>query len=184
MQGAVGDFYRAAGHPGSWPANWVFAARFGVTPDRFDELFGRVPRESVVVRIGSPADGAVLGRGWSRPGPGGLGRWAEEDEVTLLVTLATPASRWLRLRATSARHPEGREQAVEVLVNGRFVGRAVLTPEGQEWKGLAPEAVWRPGLNEIGLRSTWRLSRSQAQVVDEWPFVGWRLEEVETGPFP
>jgi hypothetical protein len=181
-QGAAADFHEALGHPGSWPANWVFAWKHGVSPGRFDELYGRVPRDAWVVRLGTPEDGAILGRGWSRPLAGPAGRWAEADETTLLVTLTAPADRWLRLRGAAARHPEGREQVVRVEVGGRPAGEFTLSPAGRSWEVLVPAASWVTGLNEVRFLPAWRLLRQEAWAVDEPPFVGWRLETVAIEP--
>lgn len=184
-RGAATDFHAVVGHPGSWPASWIFAWRHGVSPGRFDELYGRAPRASWNVRVGSPEDAAVMGRGWSRPVASEAGgRWAEEDEATLLVTLTAPADRRLRLRGEAPRHPEGREQVVAVQVNGHPAGRFRLTPEGTSWGAVVPAAAWRPGLNEVRLRSAWRLSREEAWATDQAPFVGWKLEELAIEPAP
>jgi hypothetical protein len=184
VQGAVADFYATLGHPGSWPANWVFALRYGVTPDRFDEIYGRVPRDRLAMRVGSAEEGAALGRGWSRVEEGETGRWAEGEDATLLPTLTGPADRTLRLRGAAARHPGGLPQIVEVEVNGQQAGRVTLTPEGQSWATRVAADGWRPGLNEIRFRAAWRLSRNEAWAVDQPPFVGWRLEEITIEPVP
>ena len=47
VQGAAFDLHQALGHPGSWPANWIFAWKHGVSPGRFDDLFGRSPRHAL-----------------------------------------------------------------------------------------------------------------------------------------
>jgi len=183
-QGAAADLHETLGYPGSWPANWVFAWKHGVSPGRFDELFGRSPRHGWALRIGSPEDAAVLGRGWSRVEEGETGRWAESEDATLLFTLTAPADRRLSLRGAAARNPGGLAQIVEVEVNGPRVGRVTLTPEGQSWEARVPADGWRPGLNEIRFRAAWRLSRKEAWAVDQPPFVGWRLEEIAIGPAP
>ena len=182
VQGSAADFHGALGHPGSWPANWVFAWKYGVSPGRFDDLFGRLPRHGWGLRIGSPEDAAVLGRGWSRAEEGENGRWAEGEDATLLFTLTAPVDRRLRLRGAAVRDPGARVQSVSVEVNGEAVGSLSLTPEGQSWEAVVPAATWRPGLNEIRFRPAWRLSRKEAWAVDQPPFVGWRLEEIAIGP--
>jgi len=69
------------GTPTAWPANWVYAARHGVSPRRYDllggvDLFGRVPPGAPVrseragtaatIDVGHlPTDEAVLRGGWS-----------------------------------------------------------------------------------------------------------------------
>jgi hypothetical protein len=182
VSGAAEDFHRALGHPGSWPANWAFAWEHGVSPGRFDDLYGRRPRNAWSLRIGSPEDAAVVGRGWSRAEEGGAGRWAEGEDATLLLTLTPPVDRRLRLRGASARSPDARTQSVSVEVNGRRTGSLSLTPEGRTWEVLVPAAAWRSGLNEIRFRPAWRLSRKEAWAVDELPYAAWKLEEIAVGP--
>ena len=145
VQGAVADFYATLGHPGSWPANWVFALRHGVTPDRFDELYGRVPRDRLAMRVGSPEEGAALGRGWSRVEEGETGRWAEGEDATLLPTLTAPADRTLRLRGAAARHPGGLAQIVEVEVNGQRGRSGHADPRGAILGGAGPRGPLAAG---------------------------------------
>jgi hypothetical protein len=182
VQGAAFDFHQALGHPGSWPANWIFAWKHGVSPGRFDDLFGRSPRHAWELRMGAPEDAAVLGRGWFRAEAGETGRWAVGEDATLLFTLTTPVDRRLRLRGTASRDAGARKQLVWVEVNGRAAGSLSLTPAGRAWEAVVPAAAWRPGLNEIRFRAAWRLSRKEAWEVDEPPFAAWRLEEVAVGP--
>lgn len=184
VQGSAVDFYRTLGHPGSWPANWVFAWRHGVSPGRFDDLFGRTPRHGWGLRIGSPEDAAVLGRGWSRAEEGETGRWAVGEDATLLPTLTDPVDRRLRLRGAAARDPGARAQSVWVEVNGRAAGSLSLTPGGRAWEAVVPAAAWRPGLNEIRFRAAWRLSRKEAWAAGQPPFAAWRLEEIGVEPVP
>lgn len=61
---------RTVGAPTAWPANWIFALRHGVGPDRFDRAAGkRVPRApdgAAVVDVGvRDLDDALLLEGWS-----------------------------------------------------------------------------------------------------------------------
>jgi len=181
-QGSAADFHEALGHPGSWPANWVFAWKHGVSPGRFDDLFGRLPRHGWALRMGSPEDAAVLGRGWSRVEEGGAGRWAQGEEATLLFTLTTPVDRRLRLRGMAPRDPGARTQSVWVEVNGEDAGSLSLTPEERVWEAVVPAASWRPGLNEVRFRAAWSLSRKEAWAVDQPPFAAWRLEEIAVEP--
>ncbi len=182
VQGAADDFHRTLGHPGSWPANWAFAWKHGVSPGRFDELYGRMPRPAWALHIGSPEDSAVLGRGWSRAQEAVAGRWAEGEDATLLFVLTPPVRRTLRLQGVAVRHPGARAQTVWVEVNGSAVGSFSLTSEGRAWEAVVPAAQWNAGLNEVRFRAAWRLSRKEAWEVDEPPYTAWRLLEVGVGP--
>lgn len=181
VQGSAADFHQALGHPGSWPANWIFAWKHGVSPGRFDDLFGRTPMHGWALRIGSPEDAAVLGRGWSRAEEGGAGRWAEGEDATLFFTLTAPVDRFLRLRGAAARDPGARTQSVRVEVNGDAAGSLSLTGQERVWEAVVPAAAWRPGLNEVRFRAAWSLSRKEAWAVDQPPFAAWRLEEIAVG---
>jgi hypothetical protein len=61
---------RAVGTPSAWPANWLFAARHGTGPERFDAAAGkRLPRGAggaVTLDVGRlDHDDALLLEGWS-----------------------------------------------------------------------------------------------------------------------
>jgi hypothetical protein len=61
---------RAVGTPSAWPANWLFAARHSVGPERFDAAAGkRLPRGpggAVTLDVGRlDVDDALLLEGWS-----------------------------------------------------------------------------------------------------------------------
>jgi hypothetical protein len=81
FRNAAATVSSTVGTPTAWPANWIYAARHGVSPARYDllggvDLFGRVPPGAPVRRRGTdaavtidlghlPTDEAVLGGGWS-----------------------------------------------------------------------------------------------------------------------
>jgi hypothetical protein len=82
---------RAAGAPLSWPANWLFAARHGTGPERFDAAAGKrleaAPDGSVTVDVGRlDVDEALLLEGWSVRHPCGAAVCrAVEGRARLLV---------------------------------------------------------------------------------------------------
>ena len=185
MQGVVADVYGLVGHPPSWPANWLFAARHGVGPDRFDDLFGQVPRRQWEVRLGTPEDAGVRGRGWSRPYGESLDlqRWAQGPDATLLFALPAPVDRRLVLHAAAARHPEGRDQGLVVEVNGQPAGRLGLSPAARRVGLLLPAARWTA---QASTRSASARSGSSRAVTrgrrGQPPHVAWRLAEVWLEP--
>jgi len=187
---AVGGLYETLGHPFSWPAPWLFAWRHGVSPERFDTLFGRAPRPSWDVRIGSAEDSAVLGRGWSPPSEdesGGRFRWAIGRKSTLLVTLTAPEARVLVFGATGSRSPTGTPQAVDLHVNGSLVRRFELPPVPTEHVVVVHQVFWVAGLNEIALSSAWQLRPAEASALGEPPDSGFRLDAFSlrsAGPTP
>jgi hypothetical protein len=171
------DLYAAVGHPPSWPANWLFAWRHGVRPDRFDHLFGRVPRRRWVIGPGSEDGAAVRGRGWSRTAGGAtpLPWWAVGRQTTLLFTLSEPVDRRLDLRVGGARHPPGRLQGMVVSVNGHRVLGTRLGPEEGATSLVVPARAWERGLNEIRFQSDWTLSASEAWETGQPAHAAWRL---------
>ena len=184
-QAVAEDFHAAVGHPPSWPANWLFAWRRGVNPDRFDELYGRIPRPRWLVRAGLPVEKAVLGRGWQAEAtadpPAGL-RWALGRDATLLFTLTSPVARRLGLRAVAPPHPQGLDQGLVVEVNGKAVGRVLLGTRPREWSVVVGKADWKPDLNEVRLRAEWSLSRAEAYDLGVPAFAAWAYVEVSLEP--
>lgn len=182
---AVDGLYESLGHPFSWPAPWLFAWRYSVGPRTFDTLFGRIPRPSWDLRIGSVEDAAVLGGGWSPPAgdaDGSRFRWSIGPESTLLVTLTAPEARVLAFGATGSRSPTGTLQAVDLHVNGRLVRRLELPPAPAGHVVVVPRAFWVSGLNEIALASAWQLSPADARALGEAPGSGFRLDAFSLRP--
>jgi hypothetical protein len=157
----------------------VFAWRHGVRPGQFDTLYGRVPRPSWDIRIGSAEDSAVLGRGWSPPAEDEGGRrfrWSLGPESTLLVTLPAPKARVLAFGATGCRSPTGIPQVVDLRVNGGLVRRLELPGVPVRSVVVVPRAFWVDGLNEIALSSAWQLGTAEARALGEAPGGGFRLD--------
>jgi hypothetical protein len=65
--------YERLGHLPAAPAPWLFAARYGVGPERFDSIVGREPAASLDIAVGTAAGEPFLGWGWSgiESAPGG-----------------------------------------------------------------------------------------------------------------
>jgi len=178
-QRALQSLYSDFGHPSSFPASWLFAWRHDVTPDRFDELYGRAPTAEVEVSIGTPEDGAVVGRGWSPRQSGADGRpfrWSEGLVSSLLVTLPSPAPYRLHFEGVACRHPGGRAQTFAIEVNGHAAGEVSLAQGSVAQEIGVPASAWREGLNEITLRYAWSLPRTEAETVGEREGSAWRLQ--------
>jgi hypothetical protein len=136
------------GSPLAWPANWAFAWRRGLPPDRFDLLAGkRLPGESAgkpEVDVGEPSlDAALLLDGWSVRHPCAEAVCRDvEGRARLLAPLAEPGEFVLAVRAAG-------EGALSAAVNGRDLGAQPLGP------GLTllrfPGASWARH-NEVSLR--------------------------------
>jgi hypothetical protein len=182
---ALENLHESLGHPFAWPGPWLFAWRYDVLPGRFDTLFGRVPRSSWDVRIGTREDLAVVGRGWSPPVEderGAAFRWALGSVSTLLVTLTAPESRVVVFGATGVVSPAGWRQHLRLHVNGELVRAFELPTSPMEQMIVVPVAFWRGGLNEIALRSEWQLGTVEARAIGEAPDSAFRLWEFQVRP--
>jgi hypothetical protein len=153
----VSRFYERVGHPSSVPANWIFAWIYGVTPDRFDEIFGHRAYHNLTVDVGSSADRFVVGKGWARPErlPDGRSfRWSDGPESSWLVHLFQDRPFDYRMRIVGESVPRGSEspQRIDVWVNKRPAGVLTLAPTESAAELRVPERFWNAGLNEIVFR--------------------------------
>lgn len=139
---------RLVGSPPAWPANWVFAWRHGLLPDRFDLVAGkRLPaaddgsREIDVGDLGT--DAALLLEGWSVRHPCGAAVCREvEGRARMLAPLEEPRPFDVSVLAAG-------EGQLSVAVNGVTVGAQALTPELAPLRFATP-VPWRR-LNEVSL---------------------------------
>ena len=142
------------GSPWSWPANWIFAWRHGVSPAKYDRLVGRYLfyRNNAVggrIDLGED-DGSFLAEGWRRPERRG-GAWVRQirqPTARLLLPLESP--RDLRLSIRAASRPA--ELPYRVHVNGREVARFLARPEFESSDVLVRSEHWRRNVNEVELR--------------------------------
>jgi hypothetical protein len=116
---------RLVGSPPAWPANWLFAWREGLSPDRYDLLAGkRLDADGAGGReidVGDLAtDAALLLEGWSvrHPCEGAVCRDVEED-ARLLAPLEEAGPVALSVRACG-------EGWLSAAVNGRDLGAQPL----------------------------------------------------------
>jgi hypothetical protein len=178
--------YEKVGHLPAAPAPWIFAWTYGVSPDRFDLLFGREPTPRVTVVMGTPADAPFLGRGWSYPeaAPDGTAfRWSDGVESTLLVSLANPRDYRLRFRGEPSRHPEGLLQTVAVKVNGHPIRAWTLVGGVQTQAMEIGAASWKDGLNEVRFTYGWTVDAAgEAHGRSDRRQVAWRVERVVLSP--
>jgi hypothetical protein len=97
---------RAVGAPLSWPANWLFAARHGTGPERFDAAAGKRlaqgPDGSIALDVGQlDTDEALLLEGWSVRHPcGDAVCRAVEARARVLLPVVTEGYAALRVRAS------------------------------------------------------------------------------------
>lgn len=148
-ENAAGLVQQATGTPLAWPANWVFAAKYGLDAGRYDlmvgkYLFYRQNHLGGVIDLGdSRADPALLGPGWGAP------RNCENVQCRAVLTrgrlfagLDVPEALELTVRA------RGRG-ALRMAVNGTMVGAFALEERLAEHRLRLPRERWRRELNEL-----------------------------------
>jgi hypothetical protein len=149
----------AVGSPTAWPANWIFAARHGVSAARYDvlagvDLLGQVPRRPAqeppppslrgVIDVGHvPTDEALLQHGWSvrHPCRAGVCR-AVEGSAELLAPIREPRDVQVMLIAEGV-------GTLTMAVNGVPVLAAPLADHPEPHYADLPRARFRRGLNVI-----------------------------------
>jgi hypothetical protein len=150
-------FASAFGSPVAWPANWIFALRHGLPPDRYDLMVGKYlffmqNNLGGVIDVGADPglDQALLGEGWGvrMPCAGGADGVCRPLEGRARLFGALEAAETLDLAVRAA--GPGR---LRVLVNDAAVAEQVLTAELEDVTARVPAARWRPGLNEIALET-------------------------------
>jgi hypothetical protein len=153
-EGNAALFARGAGSPSAWPANWLFAWRHRLSPDRFDLMVGK----ELVARDGRreldvgqrPLDDALLAEGWSvrHPCGGGVCR-AVEGRARAFLPL--PDGRWRALLVAGGQGAD--PGALDIIINGRDAGTLALPGTGAEARLVTPSTLWRRGLNEVVLHA-------------------------------
>jgi hypothetical protein len=152
------------GHPFSYPANLLYALRYGVRPERYDLLgpnrflgdplrpYGRID-----IGEGSDFEAAVLGPDWHAPERDGSStfRWAPQ-KAGLDVPLDGAADLTVRIRLKAFAYPGASGQTLILDINGTRVGPFEVKPEWQDVEATAPRAVWRAGANRVTLRFGWQ----------------------------
>ena len=139
------------GSPPAWPANWLFALRHGLAPQKYDLMLGkylfyRQNNLGGVIDLGDDrADPALLGEGFSprRPCGGAVCREVQ-GPARLFAPLDVPEDLDVVLRASGS-------GSLDVAVNGQPVARLPLAPDLQDLRFRVPAAAWRRELNEIAL---------------------------------
>jgi hypothetical protein len=147
---------RWIGHPPSWPINILFAWRNGVGPSEYDLLrvnafLGDPARPYGRVDVGTDDDVFVVS-GWHAPERDGATsfRWASQ-RAELLVPLDHRADLRVQVRVRPFTPPGRPAQRLRIDVNGRAGGEWTLDGDWQTIEYVAPEAVWRAGVNRVVL---------------------------------
>lgn len=144
------------GFPTTWPASWIFAARYDASPGAFDlsagkYLFFRQNNLDGQAELGQDGDLALILDGFSSPRHDGVITYRESaGEARLIVSLDLPEALVISLEGRAVDAPA----VVDVLVNGKRAGSAALgTTWGKDGMEAAQE-LWARGPNVITLRSS------------------------------
>ena len=148
-------FSRWFGHPFSYPASLVYAAREGVAPSRYDffafPMLADPERPYGRVDIGLH-DEAYLGDGWYPPDTlpdGTTARWSQAAAAVLLP-LDHPAALTVQLRVRPLSYP-GAAPALAARINGRQFGPFPLSADWQRVDFPTDGSAWRAGVNRVEL---------------------------------
>jgi hypothetical protein len=145
------------GHPGSMPANLIFAARNGVSPARFDLLYpnrflSHDSPSAGLVDVGGP-DAVYLADGWHAAERDGevTFRWAD-DRARLLVPLDHAAPLLMQMRLRPFEYPGAPPQQLSVQINGHLVTGPMISGGWQDVELPTDAAHWRSGVNRVVLQ--------------------------------
>lgn len=143
------------GFPTTWPASWIFAARYRASPGAFDlaagkYLFYRQNNLEGLADLGEAGDEALVLDGFSAPHRGGGVAYRRLEKAgRLIVTLDLPVTLAVSLHARTGTATPAQ---VTVEINGRAIGVANVSGDWNESRLQAPRALWQRGPNVITLR--------------------------------
>ncbi len=151
--------YGRVGNPFSFPANVLFARRYGMSPWQYDQL-GLRSYNNLRLDMGSGVEDRFLGSGWAGPEANDAGtyRWAVGTESIVVAPLksglaADPGGNYeVRFRAQPFRFEGAPEQSVELWVNGRLAGRQLFVDGMREYRIEVPRALLSRNLNVFRFR--------------------------------
>jgi len=147
-------FAQGMGSPSAWPANWFFAWRHRLSPDRFDLMVGKelvAQGDRLELDVGRlHLDDALLIEGWSVRHPCGSGV-CRAVEGQARVFLPLPDGEWGALLVAGG-EGEGRF-ALRVTINGHDAGWLSPPDTGTEARLPTPSTLWHRGLNEVVLQA-------------------------------
>jgi hypothetical protein len=139
------------GSPPAWPANWLFALRHRLPPQKYDlmvgkYLFYRQNNLDGVIDMGDDrADPALLAEGFSPRLPCESAVCREvRGRARLFAPLDVPEALDVTVRALGS-------GSLGVAVNGHAVAELPLGPALTDLRFRVPAAAWRRELNEVAL---------------------------------
>jgi hypothetical protein len=152
---------RRLGNPFSFPANAIFAWRYGTSPAAYDRL-GLKLFNNVVIDVGSAGDERFLASGWSDPERERdvTFRWAVTRQSSVGMALMGPrylqpgdpqqlADYVLRIRAAPFVFTGSPPQIVSIDVNNARIAQQTLEPVFREYEFPVPHEILDRSLNII-----------------------------------
>ncbi len=164
-------FADALGAPVAWPANWIFARRFGLPAAQYDEavgkyLFYRQNNLGGVLDLGDArCDPALLDAGWTSLrtcGPGAVCRGVM-GQARLFAPLDGPEDLEVVV------HAAGRG-TLALAVNGRPVAVLPLSETQTALAVRVPAGLWQRELNELRFTTDAAPGDNTAALVDKLVF--------------
>ncbi len=151
------ELSRTVGFPTTWPASWIFAARYDASPGAFDlaagkYLFYRQNNLQGIADVGGEDDEGLIVDGFSAPRRDGTVTSRRiETEARMIVSLDLPEelATWFRARTTGSPAAQ-----LAVRINGRDAGSFMV---GDSWDLaplIVPDRIWVRGPNVISLRTS------------------------------
>ena len=159
----INSTYSRVGSPFSFPANMLYAWRYGTSLVQYDQLGGR-EYSNLLIDLGEEHDGQFLTTGWSeRERERGMSfRWAVTAESRLVVPVRRRADHLLEFRAQPFTYPGAPAQSVSISVNGEVVAEYELEAGMTEYRVEVPSQYVGRNLNEI--RFQYGYARSPLEV--------------------
>ena len=149
----VRELYDRFGYPFAAPANWIFARRFGVSPEKFDRVFGHEGFGNFRLVFDSGSEPFVA-TGWGDAeldADGRPFRWSLGEVSQLLVPLR--AVREYELNVEVRPFSETVPNELRVSVNGSTEpGRRLSTAETLTARWVLSAELFRPGINVLAFR--------------------------------
>jgi hypothetical protein len=158
FMGVVKRRYHDIGDPLSFPANWIFALRYHLPPERYDVVVGNYffPYGTLGtgIEFGNPAYRPFLVDGWSPYEARADALWAEGTRSRILLPLYRTEDCKFLFQVYPFSDPAlARDQTMELKVNGASVGKRTL-PRNSAWSLVEfeiPRRVERRGVSELEL---------------------------------
>jgi hypothetical protein len=145
------------GFPTTWPASWIFAARYHTSPGAFDlaagkYLFYRQNNLNGIADLGGEDDGALILEGFSGVKQDGPITYRVIDaEARLIVSLDLPETLGVSFEARASNRSAA---TVAITINGSPAGSMTVGPDWGESRLEAPQRLWTRGPNIVSLRAT------------------------------